>query len=81
MRGSRRLLRLQADVGAQLRALREARGLTQERLAEKVGVGARHLQKVEAGEVNVTLVTLVQFAEALHADVDVRVTERPKKKG
>lgn len=60
---------LLVEVGAALRTLRMARGLTQEQAAESIGMGARHLQKVESGEVNVTLETLYRFATAYGTDV------------
>ncbi len=42
-----------------------ALGLTLAAAAERAGMDWRHWQKVEAGEVNVTLRTLVRLAEAL----------------
>ena len=50
---------LQKRVGSNLRALRERRGLTQDHLAHLAGLATRHLQKIEAGQVNVTLRTVV----------------------
>jgi transcriptional regulator with XRE-family HTH domain len=46
-----------------VRALREARGWTLERAAEAMNLDLKHLQKVEAGTLNPTLVTLVRIAE------------------
>jgi len=43
--------------------------MTQEALAEKIGVPSRYLQKVERGEVNVTVATLLKFAHALDVEV------------
>lgn len=45
-----------------VRELREARGWTLERAAEAMDLDLKHLQKVEAGKLNVTLVTLVRIA-------------------
>ena len=64
--GYRQLL---VRVGASLRALREGRGFTQEHASELMGMGARHLQKVKSGEINVTLETLHRFATAYDTDV------------
>jgi transcriptional regulator with XRE-family HTH domain len=58
-------------AGCTIRALRVARGLTQEALALRVGMGWRHLQKIEAGEVNLTLRTICRFAAALQVDIPV----------
>ncbi len=55
----RAVTKAKRQLGAQLRALRTERELTQEAAAEAMGVHPKHLQRVEAGEVNVTLTTLV----------------------
>jgi transcriptional regulator with XRE-family HTH domain len=62
---------LQVQVGANLRRFREARGLTQEHLAHAAGLATRHLQKIEAGQVNVTLRTLGRLGLALNVEASV----------
>lgn len=52
-------------LGARLRAQREARGYTQARLAEKVGVTPNYLGVIERGLKLPTLDKLVLFAKAL----------------
>ncbi|TQR15425.1 helix-turn-helix domain-containing protein [Psychrobacillus soli] len=55
-------------VGAQLRTVRKARGLTQEELAEKtgkIGVGKSRISDIERGEANITLETLEMLMNAL----------------
>lgn len=50
------------------RALRERRndlGLTQEEVADVLGMAVRHYQKIEAGELNITLRTLARVASAV----------------
>ncbi len=71
MRGSftREFERFQAKFGARLRAMREERGLTQEQTAEMIGINWRHLQKIEAGQINVTLFTLHRCARAFGVEV------------
>jgi transcriptional regulator with XRE-family HTH domain len=59
---------LQARLGRVVRSLRIARRKTQEELASQAGMGPRHLQKIEAGEVNVTLRTLCRLAATLRTD-------------
>lgn len=59
---SARVLR---DLGLRIGELRSERGLTQEKLAERLKVTARWLQSVEAGKENLTIGTLVRFANAL----------------
>ena len=52
-----------AALGRRVRELREARGWTLEQAAEASNLDLKHLQKVEAGKLNPTLVTLVRLAE------------------
>ena len=48
---------------------RVALGLTQEDAAHAIRIATRHYQKLESGEVNVTLRTLVRVAEAFEIEV------------
>jgi transcriptional regulator with XRE-family HTH domain len=57
--------RLQAIVGRNLRAYREARGLSQEVLAEKLGVHRTYLGGLERGEHNLTLRSLDRLTERM----------------
>jgi transcriptional regulator with XRE-family HTH domain len=70
--------------------MREKRGWTLERAAEAMDLDLKHLQKIEAGKLNVTLVTLVRIAEGLSVplatlfpppavEVEI-VVKRPKRK-
>jgi transcriptional regulator with XRE-family HTH domain len=52
-------------LGRRIRALRLARKWTLEQAAEASDVDLKHWQKIEAGRVNVTLVTLVRIADGL----------------
>lgn len=52
-------------VAANVRRLRARQQLTQEALAELAGMDARFLQRVERGQVNMRLETLLRLAEAL----------------
>lgn len=54
-----------ALLGANVRTLRLRRGWTLEHAAENMQVDLKHLQKVESGQLNVTLVTLVRIADGL----------------
>ena len=59
-----------AAVGGNVRRLRVARKLTQEALAEVVGVNPRTVQKIEAGKLNVLATTLERLKVALKCDWD-----------
>lgn len=56
---------LRSVLGAQLRELRRSRGLTQEGLAEDLGVTPRYLAGIERGERNLTLDSVDALAEQL----------------
>ena len=52
-------------LGKRLRRLRQERELSQEDLAERAALDAKHLQAIEAGQANVTFASLVGLAKAL----------------
>lgn len=56
---------LQKRVAENVRQVRLAKSMTQETLSAEAMLAPRHLQKIEAGEVNVTLKTLAAIAGAL----------------
>lgn len=55
-------------LGGNVAALRARRNLTQEALAEKVGVSARYIQNVEAGENFPSLPALVRLRAVLRCE-------------
>ena len=65
------------EFGERIRGLREKRGLTREALAEKTGVSAVYLKKLEAGErTSPALPTLARIARALGATLRIELVER-----
>ncbi len=56
---------LKRRLGRNLRALRIARGLTQEKLAEELNVTQRYLAGIERGERNLTLDSIESLAVQL----------------
>ena len=54
--------------GANVRRERMSRGITQEALAEKVELNIRTVQKIEAGDVNILLTTVLRLRKALGCD-------------
>lgn len=54
-------------IGANLRRERTAQGMTQEKLAELTGLNPRTVQKIEAGDINILLTTLVRLQKALRS--------------
>ena len=57
-------------VGAQIRKLRLAHALTQQELAEAVGVSTESLSRAERGAILPTVRTLGRIAEALDTTID-----------
>jgi len=54
------------SLGAELKALREARGVTQAQLAKRLGNEQTHVSRIEHGE-NPTLATILAYLHALEA--------------
>ena len=52
-------------LGANVRRERDARNLTQEQLAELADLHLRSLQKIEAGEINLLITTVLRIKRAL----------------
>lgn len=59
---------LQRRLGENLRSLRRARGLSQEALADALGIHRTYVGGLERGERNVTLRTVERLAELLGVD-------------
>lgn len=62
--------RLSSHLCANVRALRAARGLTQQGLAEIAGLPRATIAKIEAGSPNPTLATTARLATALRVSID-----------
>ena len=56
-------------VGARIRDIRTRNRITQERLAEKMGISPKYLSSIERGKENPTLNTLIRLAEGLDVDL------------
>jgi transcriptional regulator with XRE-family HTH domain len=56
--------------GENVRRERMARRITQEKLSEMIGLNIRNLQKIEAGETNVLMTTVVRIRKALGCSAD-----------
>jgi transcriptional regulator with XRE-family HTH domain len=54
-----------SKLGANIRRERSARGITQEQLAELADLNIRTVQKIEGGELNVLITTLVRIQRGL----------------
>jgi transcriptional regulator with XRE-family HTH domain len=64
-RSTRAVPSLRRAFGDHLRALREARGLSQERLGQKASLSGKFVGEVERGEKSISLDSLWRVARAL----------------
>jgi transcriptional regulator with XRE-family HTH domain len=67
---------LQRRVGRNLRAYREARGLSQEAFADVLGVHRTYMGGVERGERNLTLRSVERLAERINVE-PIELLKRP----
>lgn len=51
--------------GKKIKSLRKINKITQEKLSEMIDIDARHVARIEAGESNPTIETLIKLANAL----------------
>jgi transcriptional regulator with XRE-family HTH domain len=71
------LQREQRRLGARVRALRIERGWTQEMAAETIAISVKQLRRLEQGQANVTLATLVALGAGFRVDVAELFDEAP----
>ena len=71
---------LQKTVGRNLRAYRQARGLSQEAFADLVGVHRTYMGGLERGERNLTLRSVERIAERIGIDPLVLMDPKAEKR-
>lgn len=57
-------------IGQRIRKIRKARGLSQEKLAEKVGISTTHMSHIETANTKMSLLTFAEIASALEVRTD-----------
>ena len=57
------------DIGLKIKQLRQQAGLSQEKLAEMVGLTFQSIQKFESGQTTLSVTRLQQLADALEVSV------------
>lgn len=62
------------EIASQLRQVRKEQGMTQERLAEKVGTRKSNISRLERGRYNPSLDFLEKVAGGLGREIEVKVT-------
>lgn len=56
-------------TGQRIRELRRSKGMSQEGLAEKVGISSKYLSSIERGQENPTFDTFIKLATALDIEI------------
>jgi HTH-type transcriptional regulator/antitoxin HipB len=64
------------SIGLQLAQRRKIKGLTQAQVAKKIGTSTPQLSRTERRPTNVTMRTLMRYAEAVGMDLDIRLVEK-----
>ena len=57
-------------IGQRIRKIRKARGLSQEKLAEKVGISTTHMSHIETANTKMSLPTFAEIASVLEVRTD-----------
>lgn len=57
-------------IGQKIRKFRKAKGLSQEGLAEKIGISVTHMSHIETGNTKLSLPVFVEIARALEIQTD-----------
>jgi transcriptional regulator with XRE-family HTH domain len=63
-------------IGLELANQRKSKGMTQEEVAKKIGTSAPQLSRTERRPENVTMRTLIRYAEAVGMDLDIRLVTK-----
>lgn len=58
------------SIGQRIKKVRREKHLTQEELAEKVGVGSQHISDIERGLTGMSIGTLIDICRILGADTN-----------
>jgi len=57
------------NLGNNVRRIRQEKGLTMEALANEAEIEYRQLGRIERGEINTTIISLLRLADVLRIDV------------
>ena len=66
------------EFGQRIRKFRRARGLSQEQLAERVGISITHMSHIETGNTKLSLSVFVDIASALEVQADALLYDQPR---
>lgn len=60
---------IKEQLGARIKEIRKAKGLSQEKLSEKIGIDAKHLSRIEVGGSFPSLDALAKLAKVLNVEM------------
>ena len=66
------------EIGQRIRRIRKAHRLSQEELAEKVGISTTHMSHIETGNTKLSLEVLVNIAQTLEVQTDSLLFDTPR---
>jgi len=58
------------EIGQRIRKIRKAKGMSQEQLAEKVGISVTHMSHIETGNTKLSLEVFASISQSLCAGAD-----------
>lgn len=65
------------EIGQRIRKIRKANNLSQEQLAEMVGISTTHMSHIETGNTKLSLQVFVDIASALSVQTDELLYDSP----
>ena len=66
------------EIGQRIRRIRKARGLSQEQLAELIGISTTHMSHIETANTKLSLPVFVEIARVLEVQMDSLLYDDPK---
>ena len=66
------------EVGQRIRRIRKAKGMSQEFLADKVGISITHMSHIETANTKLSLTVFIAIADALDVSCDALLYDYPK---
>lgn len=64
-------------IGERIRKYRKAQNMSQEELAEQVGISVTHMSHIETGNTKLSLPVFVSIASVLHVQTDSLLKDEP----
>ncbi len=66
------------EIGQRIRKIRKAKGISQETLAESVGISTTHMSHIETANTKLSLPVFVAIAEKLEIPTDMLLYDEPQ---